>query len=84
MQLIKENVTRKIDGLGRVSFPKGMRDRLSIKENDELEFYTLITDGGKQLLCAAPTNFEMDRYFIAAEVLDELGVDIPRELRSKL
>lgn len=84
MQLIPENVVRKIDSLGRISVPKGMRDRMGIKENDELTFYTLITSKGNQLICAAPNEFKRDRFYIAAEVLDELGLDLPKELRSKL
>lgn len=84
MQLINENVTKKVDSLGRVTLPKGIRDRLALAQDTEVRFYTLITDKGEQLLCMAPTTFRRDRFYVAAEVLDELGLDLPRELRAKL
>ena len=31
------NMTRKVDSLGRVVIPKSVRDKLRIKEGDELE-----------------------------------------------
>lgn len=84
MQLVNENVRRKIDSLGRISIPKGLRDRLNMGTEAEISFYTLISDKGEQMLCLAPTTFERDRFYIAAEVLDELGLDLPKELRAKL
>jgi hypothetical protein len=36
------------------------------------------------MICLAPTTFKRDRFYVAAEVLDELGLDLPRELRAKL
>ena len=36
------------------------------------------------MLCLAPTTFRRDRFYVAAEVLDELGLDLPKELRAKL
>lgn len=84
MQLVNENTSRKVDSLGRISVPKGMRDRMGINTNDEMTFYTLITDKGEQMICMAPSTFVRDRFYIAAEVLDELGLDLPRELRDKL
>ena len=84
MQLINENTSRKIDSLGRISIPKGMRDRMQMPENTELNFYTLITDKGEQMICLAPASLRRDRFYVAAEVLDELGLDLPKELRAKL
>ena len=51
MELLKENTTRKVDSLGRVSIPKSMRDRLDIQTNDEVEFYLLNNDDGEQFVC---------------------------------
>lgn len=50
MVLTKENATRKIDSLGRVSIPKGMRDRFGLSVNDEVEFFALNADDG-QYIC---------------------------------
>lgn len=84
MQLVNENVSRKIDSLGRISIPKGLRDRLNMGTDAEVNFYTLISDKGEQMLCLAPSTFRRDRFYVAAEVLDELGLDLPKELREKL
>ena len=84
MQLVNENVSRKVDSLGRISIPKGLRDRLNMAPDAELRFYTLITNKGEQMLCLAPMSFRRDRFYVAAEVLDELGLDLPKELRAKL
>ena len=46
MEIIKENTTRKIDSLGRISIPKGMRDRLEIKTGDEMEFALVVDENG--------------------------------------
>ena len=48
MELRKENTTRKIDSLGRVSIPKSMRERLEIVEGDEMEFFMLADDAGER------------------------------------
>ena len=47
MQLVNENVSRKIDSLGRISIPKGLRDRLNMGTDAEVNFYTLISDKGE-------------------------------------
>lgn len=83
MELRKENTTRKIDSLGRVSIPKSMRERLEIVEGDEMEFFMLADDAGEQYVCL--TNHKgNNRYALAAEVLEELGLDVPAELEEKL
>ena len=74
----KENTSRKVDSLGRISIPKAIRDRLNIKVNDELDFYTF-EDNGVSFVCM--TNQEKKiKYFQAAQVLDELGIEIPQKL----
>lgn len=83
MELIKENTTRKVDSLGRVSIPKGMRDRMLIKEGDELEFYTL-RDGENNYVALGKSNMIDLKYLRAAEVLDELGIEVPEALMEKL
>ena len=81
LKLIKENTTRKVDSLGRVSIPKGMRDRLGIKELDEVEFYLLEDDAGEQY--AALTNHaHSNKYALAGDVLRELGLEIPSKLEE--
>ena len=84
MELIKENTTRKVDSLGRVSIPKGMRDRLEIGVNDEMEFYLLNADNGEQYVCMTNHKGSMNKYEIAVGVLNELGCEVPPELVSRI
>jgi len=76
-----ENTKRRIDNLGRISLPKSMRDRLDINANDELEFF-MIEDNGKQYIACAKSSIDKkdSRKKIAADVLKELGYDVPEEL----
>lgn len=82
MELIKENTTRKVDSLGRVSIPKSMRDRLLIKEGDELEFY-MLRDGDEQYVAIGKPGINT-KYVRAAEVLKELGEEVPDSLMRLL
>lgn len=78
MNLLYENQSRKIDNLGRVTIPKPIRDRLGWEQNDEVEFYTM--DGTSVVLSKG--KMRDSRYDIAAEVLEELGLEIPKELKK--
>lgn len=82
MELIKENTTRKLDSLGRVSIPKSMRDRLGLKDGDEVEFY-MLRDGDNGYVALGKNGMADLRYLRAAEVLDELGLEVPQELIDK-
>lgn len=42
LKLMPENTSRKIDVSGRISMPKGMKDRLGYAVGTELEFFTLL------------------------------------------
>ena len=84
MELLKENTTRKVDSLGRVSIPKSMRDRLDIQTNDEVEFYLLNADNGEQFVCLTNHKAGVNKYENAAKVLEELGIEIPEKLKAKI
>ena len=81
--MVNENATRKTDSLGRAVIPKFIRDKAGIKENDEVEFYTL-EDNGRDFICFTKMGQADKRWEIAAEALRELGFDIPEELEKKL
>lgn len=83
MELIKENTTRKLDSLGRVSVPKSMRDRLSLRDGDEVEFY-MLRDGDNNYVAFGKSGMIDLKYLRAAEVLDELGIEVPEVLMEKL
>jgi AbrB family looped-hinge helix DNA binding protein len=55
MELIKENTTRKIDSMGRVSIPKSIRDRLGLREGEEIEVYTIKDGTNTYVAFAKPT-----------------------------
>lgn len=79
MKLQCENQSRKIDNLGRVTIPKSMRDRLGWAQNDEVEFYTM--DG--TFIVLSKGKMRDSRYDVAIELLEELGLDIPEQLKKR-
>ena len=83
MRIRPENTTRKIDALGRVTIPKGMRDRMGIRENDDMELFTM-ESGGREYICLASTQAMQDRYKLAASLLEELNIAIPADLAMKI
>lgn len=82
MTFMNENTTRKVDSLGRISIPKGMRDRFNINPNDEIEFSTCYT-GDMTYICLSKKNDVNKAEIIAAE-LDALGIEIPDKLMEML
>lgn len=83
MRIRPENTTRKIDALGRVTIPKGLRDRMGIRENDDMELFTM-ESGGCEYICLRSAQVEMDKYKLAASLLEELNIAIPVELAIKV
>ena len=75
MQIIPENTSRKIDSLGRITLPKGLRDRLSLVEGTDLELATAQDENGNSfVILKCPTNkLEIARN--AAKMLCALGLD---------
>ena len=81
MQLVKENTSRKIDSLGRISIPKSIRDRLEITQEDEIEFF-LLHDGVDRYVCMTNHKPNGEKYRTAIEVLKEIGAEIPEGLKD--
>ena len=77
-EMIKENSTRKIDHLGRLSIPKGLRNRFEIEEGAEIEFFTM-----DDYICLRKMGKE-NRYARLAREMRELGLEVPEELLVKL
>ena len=75
IMMIPENTSRKIDSLGRLVVPKGLRERFGLQADDEMEFYT----SGK-FICIAKKEDEGEKKELARKLLEELGVEIPEGL----
>ena len=72
MRLEAENTSRKIDNLGRIVIPKGLRDRFGIKNNDELEYYVMECEGKKYICLRTLTMVET-----SADVeLEAMGLEL--------
>ena len=74
-----ENITRRVDSLGRIVLPKNLRLRTGIADGDEVEFFTEELNG-RQFICLSKTGYEDPRYEIARGVLEELGIECPEAL----
>ena len=78
MTFISENTSRKVDGLGRISIPKSIRDRLSILPNDEMNF-SICYNGDMVYICLNKQN-DVNRAEMLAAELESLGIEIPEKL----
>lgn len=52
--LVPENVTKSLDSLGRITIPKGLRDRLYLSKDSELEIFTASLDNRLCICLAKP------------------------------
>lgn len=73
--LVPENVKKKIDSIGRIVIPKGLRDRMELGDGAELEFYTAKIDGRNVICLAAPVN-EQEELERAIELLVSRGYSV--------
>jgi len=83
MDIINENVSRKIDAQGRIVIPKGIRNRMNMQIDDEVNFFTFTMDGDSYIAFCKENEIE-PRYMTAADVLIELGEEIPISLEKKI
>jgi bifunctional DNA-binding transcriptional regulator/antitoxin component of YhaV-PrlF toxin-antitoxin module len=74
-----ENTSRKLDTLGRITLPKSLRNRMSLKTDDEVEFFTM-EHNGREYICIAKAAIVDPKYLLAKSVLEELGFNPPEEL----
>lgn len=84
VQLTNENINRKVDSLGRISVPSGLRSRFGIEPGDELAFGTLNLDGVVYITMTGAEVEKKTDYARAARVLIELGCEIPEKLEEML
>lgn len=74
-QLIPENCTKNIDNLGRITLPKGLRDRWYLQNGDEVEVFTATVDG-RQCVCLSKPIDKQNEIENAIEMLRAAGYDV--------
>ena len=57
--LVPENVTKSLDSLGRITIPKGLRDRLYLSKDSELEIFTASLDN-RLCICLTKPEAQMN------------------------
>ncbi len=83
MILQPENANKRIDNLGRITLPKGLRSRLYLETGTEMELYTMIV-AGKHYICLTKADACDPRYYVAREVLEELDIEVPEQILRHL
>ena len=85
MEIIAENTTRKIDSLGRIGVPKGIRNRFCLDINQEMDFFTMRGDDGKNYVLFTPVEVlsEAEKYERVVELMQKLELEVPEEFLKK-
>ena len=80
MDVVPENISRRVDALGRISIPSGLRRRFGIETGDEIVFGTC----GRYICVSKEDTEDMSKYVTCKEILEELGEEIPQKLQDLL
>ena len=83
LSIMPMNVSRKIDTLGRVVIPKGIRDTYKLNIGDEV-YFSILNNDGQQYVGISKTNEDLVKYKVAMQVLLDLDLDVPEELAEKV
>ena len=73
--MISENITRKLDSLGRITLPKGLRARLGVVDGAELEIFTHRFEG-KDYICLTTVGTEEDQIQDLMNAMELKGVSV--------
>ena len=77
IKITNEGIIRKVDNLGRIVIPKGIRSRFNINENDEMEVVTFYDESGAYCVGFKAVSEVDPKYSAAVAVLEELGCEVP-------
>lgn len=84
INLRPENVKKSLDSLGRITLPKGLRDRMYLTEdNNELEIFTMETPDGRMFICLAPPEAAAGEEKAAIEWLENRGYKVTKEAANE-
>lgn len=76
-----EGTIHQVDSLGRIVFPKPLRQKYGILPGNQMEFYTIEYGGETYVGVKVANNFcEKANYVKAVEVLRELNLEVPERL----
>lgn len=75
--LISEKTTKRIDNLGRITLPKGARERMGMGPDVDLEVLSGEIDGRKCIVLAMPLE-EGEDVKMAIELLEKNGYTVSR------
>lgn len=78
VQLIPENTSKKVDSLGRITLPKGLRARLNVADGTEMEFFTLMVDGQQCIVMKQVSVDDEEELERAIELLDRKGYEVSK------
>lgn len=53
MKIVDQYDQKKVDSLGRITIPVGLRRRFQIKENDMLDVFTVVDDNGREYVAVS-------------------------------
>ncbi|MBR6517721.1 MAG: AbrB/MazE/SpoVT family DNA-binding domain-containing protein [Bacilli bacterium] len=81
MAIRKLDQNIKMDNLGRVVIPKKLRIKYNLEKNSPIALYEYIEENGTSyLMLGQNRDVTAEELLIAANVLDDLGLEIPNEL----
>lgn len=74
----------KVDDLGRIVFPKTLRQKYGIIPGNVMEFYTIDVYGETYIGVKVGRNYgDKTRYIKAIEVLKDLNLEVPEALLKR-
>lgn len=85
--LVPENSARRVDNIGRVTLPKGLRSRFALETDDELDLFTADIEGRKCIILALQEDKNLKVIDAINEIFSseiELTENTIKELKSIL